>query len=248
MKKLVLLAALFCFLQRPAKAQVCTPMWVDTGFGINPDTILNLPPAYAGSPYDAVVQFKTPESALYYGSTINIDHVVLTGVDGLSTIPASVPFYFQCNPSGCSFQADSVGCVRIQGTPATPGTYDLIIQANVFITAVLFLPFPTPGYRIIVNNPIAIPAISQTQFDVSQNLPNPVTDNTNIYVNLPHAGKFTLRISNMVGTEVLKHEEEGMKGRNIVTVQASGFEPGIYQYKVSHDDSIITRRMVVFRR
>ncbi len=227
---------------------MCTPMWVDTGFGINPDTILNLPPAYAGSPYDAVVQFKTPESALYYGNTIIIDHVVLTGVDGLSTIPASVPFYFQCNPSDCSFHADSVSCVRIQGTPTTPGTYDLIIQANVFITAVLFLPFPTPGYRIIVNNPIGIPSTSQTQFDVSQNFPNPVTDNTNIYVTLQHAGKFTLRILNMVGTEVLKQEVEGTKGRNIVTVYASGFSPGIYQYKVSYDEGTITRRMVVIRK
>ncbi len=226
----------------------CTPMWVDTGYGISPDTIVNLPSGNVGSPYSAVVQFKTPSSTIYNNQTIYIDHVVLTNVDGLSSIPGSVPFYFQCNPANCAFYADSVGCVNIQGTPTTPGTYDLTIQTNVYITAVVYLPFSTTGYHIVVNNPIGIAPISQTNFDVSQNTPNPVRTKTNVYVNLEHAGNFTVKISNLVGNEVLKQNNIGKKGFNSTSIDASALASGIYFYTVSDGEHSITKRLVVDRK
>src|SRR5204863_740338 len=140
-------------------------------------------------------------------------------------------FYFQCNPPSCSFYADSVGCVTIKGIPLTPGVYDLTIQANVYITPNAFLPFPTTGYRIIVHNPIGIAPLSQASFDVSQNLPNPATAKTNIYVNLKHAGNCSIKISNLVGNEVFKQTTIGRKGFNAMNVDASHFATGIYFYK-----------------
>lgn len=249
MKKFFLSIVLIPVISFAAYSQACIPMWTDTSHGISPDTTVNLPPANVGSPYDAVVQFRVPTSAPSpFGGVISIDHIVLTNVEGLSAIPAEVPFYFQCNPPSCSFYADSVACVTIKGTPSTIGTYNLTIQANVYFTPVAFLPFPTTGYRIVVHNPIGIPPVSQTKFDVSQNLPNPVASNTDIYVNLQHAGNFTLKISNLVGNDVLKQTIAGKKGLNTVNLDASGFPPGIYFYSVSDGEHSMTKRMVVDRK
>jgi len=242
------LAITIAFLSCNSYSQVCIPMWTDTSHGINPDTTINLPPANVGSMYNAVVQFRVPTSAPYNGGSIAIDHIVLTNVDGLSVIPAEVPFYFQCNPPDCSFHSDSLGCVSIKGTPNTIGTYNLTIEANVYFTPVLYIPFPTAGYRIVVHNPIGIPPISETKFDVSQNLPNPALNKTNIYVNLQHAGNFTLKISNLVGNEMLKETIMGKKGFNTVNIDASQFAPGIYFYSVSDGENSITKRMVVDRK
>ncbi len=228
-----------------AEAQVCTPVWVDTGYGINPDTTINLPPAYAGSAYDAVAQFKTPASTLVNGLPITIDHVVLTDVTGLSTIPASIPFYFQCNPADCSFAADSVGCVRIQGTPTLPGTYELTIQTNVYITPFFFLPFPTPGYRIVVNYPLGNADISNSKFNVSKNEPNPAVSGTNIYVTLEKTENFSVRISNVVAGAIFSAVVNGKKGINMFNIDASLFSPGIYFYTVSNGVQAVTRKMVV---
>jgi len=230
-----------------AYSQACTPFWNDPGYGIVPDTIINLPPAYAGSPYDVVVQFKVPPKAPFGNDSVDVDHVVLDSVSGLTEIPSSSPFYFQCNPVDCSFKHDSVGCVRIQGTPTTLGTYNLVIATRVYITPYLYLPFPTPGYRIVVHNPIGISTVSTSVFDVSQNVPNPVSSETDVCVNMVHPGNFTVKISNLVGNEMLKHEIAGKKGMNTVHIDASGFAPGVYFYCVSDGMQAITRRMVVDR-
>jgi hypothetical protein len=240
---------LIAFSSFAAYSQACIPMWTDTTHGISPDTLTNLPPAYVGSPYDAVVQFRVPTSAPSpFGGVISIDHIVLTNVEGLSAIPAEVPFYFQCNPPGCSFHSDSVACVTIKGTPSTIGTYNLTIETNVYITQSLYSPYLTTGYRIVVHNPIGIPPVNQTKFDVSQNLPNPVATNADIYVNLQHAGNFTLKVSNLVGNEVLKQTIAGKKGLNTVNLDASQFSPGIYFYSVSDGENSMTKRMVVDRK
>ncbi|MCY7411351.1 MAG: T9SS type A sorting domain-containing protein [Chitinophagales bacterium] len=230
------------------QAQVCTPYWSDTSYGIHPDTIENLPIAYVNVPYDVVIQFKVPATATYNNLPITIDHVVLDSVGGLSAVPTSVPFYFNCNPSTCSFKHDSVGCVRIQGTPTTVGTYDLVINTRVFINNIIFSPFPTPGYKLVVKDNVGIPAISKTVFDVSQNLPNPVINFTDVYVNLERAENISLRISNLVGTEIYRENIVGNKGINTVSIDASHFAQGIYFYSVSNGAQSITKRMVVERK
>ena len=248
MKRFFLLIALLIAGLFKAYSQACTPMWTDTTHGINPDTTANLPPAYVGSAYDAVVQFKLPTSLnTPFGST-PIDHVVLTSVGGLDAIPASVNFYTQCNPVNCSFHSDSLGCVSIKGTPITPGVYDLVINTDVYITPNASLPYATPGYRIVVNNPIGIAPISQTMFDVSQNLPNPVIKKADIYVNLEHAGNLSIKVSNLVGNEIFKQSVVGKKGFNTLSIDASRFAPGIYFYLVSDGENSITKRMVVDRK
>ena len=247
MKRALLLLFAFTFSFGLVMGQVCTPQWSGSGTsGIEPDTIVNLPPAYENTPYDVVVQFKVPhaDSSIV---PIVIDYVELLSVDGLSTIPASAAFSYSCNPSNCQFHGDSVGCVRIQGTPTAVGTYALVINVKVHAGA-LAIPISTTGYEIVVNMPIGIAPISHTRFDVSQNSPNPINTRTEVYVNLPKSGNISMKISNVIGNEVYKTILSGKQGLNAIWIDASKYAPGIYFYTISDGKSSVTKRMVVEKK
>jgi hypothetical protein len=227
-----------------ASAQPCIPQWTGvTPSGIEPDTITNLPPAYENTPYDIVVQFKVPkvDSSIV---PITVDYVELTGIDGLSAIPNSSPFIYNCNPADCKFLGDSVGCVRIQGTPTEVGTYPLVINVTVH-AGLIAIPLATPGYEIVVNMPIGIDPISLSKFDVSQNSPNPVTTKTEIFVHLPSGGPISFKISNVIGNEIFKTEIDGRQGLNALWINASKYAPGIYFYTATDGRSTVTKRMIV---
>lgn len=248
MKKEILLLIILFFSFTEVYSQACIPDWTQPGSGIYPDTIINLPAGPANVPYDFTVQFKVPlKDSSIVSTGIDVNKVELTGVSGLENIPASVAFHYNCNPSSCTFKADSVGCVRIQGTPTTEGIYPLSITAKVYITPVVFLPVEFSGYKIIISNTIGIPGLQSGRFDVSQNSPNPATSKTQVYVNLLHGGPLEIKISNVIGNQVYKNTIIGHSGVNAVPLDLSKFKTGVYFYTVSDDKNSITKRMVVDR-
>ena len=249
MKQALLVFAVVLATSLKLYSQVCVPQWTEPGSGIYPDTIQNMPPAAVNVPYDITVQFKVPKTDSSIVSTgIDVDHVELVNVEGLEAIPSSVPFHFNCNPSSCSFKADSTGCVRIQGTPNQVGVYSLTISSKVYITPVVFLPVDFSGYEIIVNETIGVSNISQSKFDVSQNSPNPANGKTLIYTNLPYAAMIELKISNVIGNEVYKTTYTGKRGLNKIYFDCASFAPGIYFYSVSDGKNSLTRRMIVEKK
>jgi hypothetical protein len=248
MKKILLSIIITLFSFSLVFSQACIPEWTQPGSGIYPDTIINLPPGTPGVPYDFTVQFKVPLVDSSIGQPINIDHILLTGVTGLTSIPASDPFHFTCNPIDCSFKADSLGCVRIQGTPTTEGFYPLTITAKVFINIILFQPVEFSGYHIEVSSTQGIQGISHDKFDVSQNLPNPVNSKTQININLPKPSEIKLKIANVIGNTISNTTINGRQGINTIWIDASEYSPGIYFYSVSDEENSITKRMIVGKK
>ena len=231
-----------------AFSQACIPEWTQPGSGIFPDTITNMPAGPTKVPYDFTVQFKVPlvdSSIITTG--INVNRVELTGVSGLENIPSSVPFHYNCNPSNCTFKADSVGCVRIQGTPTTEGIYPLIITAKVFFTPNTFLPVDFSGYEIEISNTIGIPAFQKGKFEISQNSPNPAGSITQVAVNMISNGPMEISISNIIGNEVFRNTMMGKPGVNALLFDVSNYAEGLYFYTVSSTGNTITKRMVVDR-
>ncbi|MEO6167857.1 MAG: T9SS type A sorting domain-containing protein [Chitinophagales bacterium] len=248
MKKDVLFLIILFFSFTKAYSQVCVPSWTQPGSGIYPDTITNLPAGPTNVPYDFTVQFKVPlKDSSIVATGIDVNKVELTGVSGLENIPAAVAFHYNCNPSSCTFKADSVGCVRIQGTPTTEGVYPLSITAKVFISPVVFLPVEFSGYEITISNTIGIPGLQSGKFDVAQNSPNPARSKTQVFVNLMRGGSFEVKISNVIGNQVYKNTIIGHAGVNAVSIDVSKFKTGVYFYTVSDDKNSITKRMVVDR-
>lgn len=247
MKKVLIILLVLNF-SATVKAQICTPYWNDTTWGINPDTIDNLPPAYVNIPYDAVIQFKVPSTAVFNNLPISIHHILLESIDGLSAIPTTVPFFYNCNPTTCSFEKDSIGCVRLQGTPSAVGTFELLINTKVYPSSNFGFLVPATGYRITVSEVIGIPQLNQQRFDVSQNFPNPVNSISDVTVNITVPENIKLTISNLVGNQLFSGEYNGKKGINHLTIDAAGYPEGIYFYTVSCGELSITKRMVVNRR
>ncbi|MCS6917580.1 MAG: T9SS type A sorting domain-containing protein [Chitinophagales bacterium] len=240
MKKVIRAGLLAAALWLPAHGQqACIPFWPDTGYGIAPDTLVNLPPAIVNQPYETVVQFKVPKTVLNNGNPINVYQVALTGVLGLQDIPSSVPFSYACHPESCLFPADSVGCVKLTGTPTTEGVYPLIIQANVYLTPVLYLPSPTPGYRIVVEQDVGAPLLQDNEPLLIW--PNPAA--TESYVKFTDAGseQAVIIIHDIQGKEINKVM---MLPNSATRLDASAWPPGLYVVKVRTSSGQWIRQLV----
>ncbi|MCB0755108.1 MAG: hypothetical protein KDB98_05905, partial [Flavobacteriales bacterium] len=112
---------------------------LNCGVGLNPiEPALcpaTLPNAVQGQPYDENATFFMPRDFTDSGSgqAVTLNSVTVTSVTGM---PQGLSY--QCDQPGCAYTVtnDPVtqrGCVKMCGTPAVPGTYNIVIQvvANV---------------------------------------------------------------------------------------------------------------------
>ncbi|MCS6991042.1 MAG: T9SS type A sorting domain-containing protein [Chitinophagales bacterium] len=239
--KLLILLGVMPMLALQAQ-QPCIPMWPDTGYGIKPDTIENLPVAVVGQPYEAVAQFKVPDTTIYNNNLIAVYQVALVGILGLADIPASVPFSYACNPPSCVFFADSVGCVRITGTPTLAGTYPLIIQANVFLTPVLYIPFPTPGYRIVVQEDVGVTQQSSQQSVTL--FPNPADALIAIRIPKEPARLLTASFYDIQGRLIRQETWNGSATTNQWLLDVSTLDAGIYFIAIQWEEGAQVVKLV----
>ncbi|HBB91990.1 MAG TPA: hypothetical protein DC042_09785 [Bacteroidales bacterium] len=83
-------------------------------------------------------------------------------------------------------------------------------------------------------------------FFVSQNYPNPFSDQTVIYYQITQNSRVRLEITNMTGKTVLS-QDEGIvpSGRHQIQIREPGLLPGIYFYTLFAGSSRETRKMMV---
>lgn len=144
--------------------QSCTPgaNFVDSTYGIWPDTTQNLPPALPNVAYSTDINFKVPgtvtaeidPSGQFVGSVIQ-----QFTVDALQGLPPG--FDFACNNSNCTYLGGVNGCANIFGTTDSVAVFPVSVDVTATVLVVLFpgLP-PTPvtqsvsfdGYKIIVGS------------------------------------------------------------------------------------------------
>jgi hypothetical protein len=163
MKKL-LLSSLFTMTYLLSWGQSCTPgaNFVDSTYGIWPDTTQNLPPALPNVAYSTDINFKVPStvtaeidpSGQFVGSVIQ-----QFTVDALQGLPPG--FDFACNNSNCTYLGGVNGCANIFGTTDSVAVFPVAVDVTATVLVVLFpgLP-PTPvtqsvsfdGYKIVVGS------------------------------------------------------------------------------------------------
>lgn len=163
MKKL-LLSALFATTYALSWGQSCTPgvNFVDSTYGIWPDTTQNLPPALPNVAYSTDINFKVPStvtaeidpSGQFVGSVIQ--QFTIDAIQGLPT-----GFDFACNVSNCTYLGGANGCANIYGTTDSVAVFPITVDITATVLVVLFpgLP-PTPvtqtvsfdGYKIVVGS------------------------------------------------------------------------------------------------
>jgi hypothetical protein len=163
MKKL-LLSALFATTYALSWGQSCTPgvNFVDSTYGIWPDTTQNLPPADPNVAYSTDINFKVPStvtaeidpSGQFVGSVIQ-----QFTIDAIQGLPPG--FDFACNISNCTYLGGANGCANLFGTTDSVAVFPITVDITATVLVVLFpgLP-PTPvtqtvsfdGYKIVVGS------------------------------------------------------------------------------------------------
>ena len=163
MKKL-LLSALFAMTYGLSWGQSCTPgtNFVDSTYGIWPDTTQNLPPADPNVSYSTDINFKVPStvtaeidpSGQFVGSVIQ-----QFTIDAVQGLPPG--FDFACNISNCTYLGGANGCANLYGTTDSVAVFPVTVDITATVLVILFpgLP-PTPvtqtvsfdGYKIVVGS------------------------------------------------------------------------------------------------
>jgi len=215
MKKL-LLSSLFTMTYLISWGQSCTPgaNFVDSTYGIWPDTTQNLPPALPNVAYSTDINFKVPStvtaeidpSGQFVGSVIQ-----QFTVDALQGLPPG--FDFACNVSNCTYLGGQNGCANIFGTTDSVAVFPVTVDVTATVLVVLFpgLP-PTPvtqtvsfdGYKIVVGSGGTIEQII-----------NPISLQ-------PNPAQSSIEVSGLVGGSNSQLILRDLSGKNIQTIQTTG--------------------------
>ena len=104
------------------------------------------------------------------------------------------------------------------------------------------------GLRTTTDTAHAIVATIPRSCELLQNFPNPFNAQTRIRYHIARAGRYVLRISDVLGrgvTTLADHEHQ--PGSYEVTISSDALSSGVYLYRLSGEGTMLTRTMVVLR-
>jgi hypothetical protein len=97
-------------------------------------------------------------------------------------------------------------------------------------------------YPTAIKNDIAAPS----HFSVSSNYPNPFNGSTYVDVTLPKSADVTIEVSNMVGQALSTKVYQNLSaGKNKLEIDGSNLAKGVYVYKVTVGQDVVTKTMTV---
>jgi hypothetical protein len=115
----------------------------------------------------------------------------------------------------------------------TSGRYNQFDNAKVTVTG-------TTG----ISDPSAIPQ----EFKLDQNYPNPFNPSTNITFSVPSSGRYSLKVSNLLGQEIAELlNKELHAGTHAVGFDGSGIPSGIYIYTLSGPNAQLSKAMMLVK-
>ncbi|MDP2363169.1 MAG: T9SS type A sorting domain-containing protein [Ignavibacteria bacterium] len=87
-----------------------------------------------------------------------------------------------------------------------------------------------------------------TTYDLAQNFPNPLNPSTTIRYQIPQDEIVTLKIYDILGSEVAKLvNEEKVAGKYEVNINASALASGVYIYKIQAGSFINSKKMILLK-
>jgi len=100
-------------------------------------------------------------------------------------------------------------------------------------------------YLAVSPLPVDVAESVAEEFEVAQNVPNPVINNTSITVTAEIYGVINLSISNILGQVVYEESLVSSSHSNTFTVDASQLDSGVYFYTIKMGNSSISKKMLV---
>lgn len=249
MKKTLLSLALIT--AAAAASAQCTPdpIYMDSIFGVWPDTIDDFAPGEVGVAYSDQIDFLIPTDAGDVDPNLAGQMIDSVKLDQIVGMPPGLGFACNSHTSApCTFLSAVLGCGLIQGTPTVAGSYPLTIEVtaySVFFGNPIAIPYPFAGYQIN----IGATGVSDQPVSISgaQNVPNPFGQRTSIEWNMSRPASSTVKVFNLLGEKLWSQTTEGRSGSNKVVFDGSTLEDGIYLYEVQAGDTRFTGRMVLHR-
>ena len=233
----------------------CSPDTNYTQYGIYPDSITGLPLAPSGTPYTTIINIKVQsDTTAPIIGLVYVDSVEIVSVSGLSSIP-SQSFSYQCDMSSCTWSGGANGCILFSGNPviADSGSYPLIVTVRAYLRpantsySAFYQDVANDDYDIVIQPPVGIQHLNDIKFSVAQNIPNPFTENTEIFYAAASAGKIEFSVYNMLGIKVFNKFSDAQKGTNTIMFNSKNMSSGIYFYNISNQTktTTVTKRMVI---
>ena len=103
-----------------------------------------------------------------------------------------------------------------------------------------------PMVRMNFDPTVSVSEVEAENFTVSQNMPNPFTDETVINYNLNNADNVTLEVFDVTGKQVfVSYEGQLAAGAHNIRLNGADFPAGIYQYTLTVGTEQVTRKMIV---
>lgn len=246
---------------------VCTPSGTQTEPGLSPNSE-DLPPVENGVATTTVIQFKNFNTFNLAGQTVTVQSLK---IDSIENLPAGT--CWATNKANNTFGNQEDGCIKVTGTACTaPGQYKLRIKV---IADVGFGGIPTDAetaglsyYVRVVNQGQSAPAVdtnqtaafvaygnpavcansvndefaSTTQLNV---VPNPMNSTAVVTFNSVKSGMVTERLTNMLGSEIIRNTLEVKAGANTSVINRNNLPAGVYFYSISDGKHVATKRVVI---
>ena len=144
--------------------------------------------------------------------------------------PAASPYIRENNYYDVLYQSDNQPGNSLQPTDAP--SHDPILNNMVHL--------PVSPLPVGIENNLAV------NFEVSQNQPNPATDETVIVVNLKETGNIHLTVTNLLGQKVYETIKESTTlGSNAFRLNVADYESGLYIYTVKVGNQTVSSKMMV---
>ncbi len=225
----------------------CTP---DPNFnqaGISPDSATNLPPAFVGTAYTAIMTAVVPLDTNSNGIPATIDEICVTNF----VQPNITNFSWSTNVANNCFPGGQKNCLIMTANPQTADIGIHSMEISLETTALIggVLPFSQTDvidyYQIVVSPAAGIAVSDARKFFAMKNIPNPFVNNTDVHFNAPKSDRYTFVVTNVVGQVVFSEVIDAAKGPNKYSFIAENLTEGIYIYTLSNGIYNFTERMVI---
>ena len=99
-----------------------------------------------------------------------------------------------------------------------------------------------------IYNSVEVDYETVKEYSLSQNYPNPFNPNTEINFSIAKSGNVTLKVYNILGSEVATLVNGFMEaGKHSVKFSANEFTSGVYLYTIKADNFNSTRKMILMK-
>lgn len=236
-----------------------TVLWADT---IITTTSLTDPPSQSGYPIEAVafpVGYNLPANKRFgvrvsFSGPSSDSLAIVTGIPHFPGQPCANPNLANAGIGTLdpgALYPSAFGLLNNNGTPIEIPTsgggtlyYDCDNDASADLPAEAALKVWSIWVR--VSELVGVNESANKQFRVSQNMPNPASNNTVIKYELNENANVTLRVFDIAGKEVM-HINEGAKSAGIYSIElnTASLQNGLYFYTFEAGNEKVTRKMTI---